>query len=236
MKKVPNLHSYEHGGVPAPPPIFVSPAVGLLPLMRWPLGYETLSPFKAAKRFLILFLVPPVGWTVLELLHHFPPENENRQYFYIYALASFVMTLLRFMQRAIGQHTGEEIHTAEAGYSLVAHVLPLSPAVTEQFIVPSLLGWGGWQVAQVYSADLGYWLMVCAASYFILANYEIRNRWAQRRAPVDDKIRAQAFADNVDRHEQQVAKSKKARGKAAPIYAAHDVPDIAEFGGGRRRR
>ena len=237
MRLPPNFHSVEHGSATPPHWLLMAPAQGLFPVFRWPLGYETLSPLPAFRRSVFLLLLPTVFWTVYIGLGFAPPAfEEGRAFFYDYAAATFVMTLLRFAQRSVGQHRGEEIHTAEAGYSLLTHLLPVSPAFTEQLLTPALIGFAGVECTQNLSVDLGWWLLVCAASYFIVANYEVRNRWSQRRAPVDDKIRAQAFAANIDDHEKLVAKPQPRKGKAVPLYGAGEVPDIAEFGGGRRRR
>jgi hypothetical protein len=238
-RRPPNFHSYEHGGVATPRWTLIAPALALLVLIRWPLGYETLSPWRAFKRAAVFAVIPPAFWFLMGLLTHSPPpDNEGRDYFFALVGATFGMTLLRFSRRLTGQHKGEEIHTSEAGYSIITWLLPFPASFAEQVIVPGLLGWGGWELAQTDSVDLGWWLMMCAGSYFLLANWEMRNLASRKRAPVDDRVRAQVFSDHIDEHEQQASKAKKrkSKGKSTPLYGAGDAPDVAELGRGRRSR
>jgi hypothetical protein len=236
----PNLHATEPGAPLAPRAAWTAPAMGVRALTGFPLGYATLSPFKAALRSAVIVLIPFIFWFLWGLLtRQAPPANEGRAFLIDYAVLAFGMTLLRFIARAIGQNFGQEVHSAETGYSLVTHILFFLPAaLTEQFIVPGLLGWAGWQISHSLSFDLGVWLMISAVSYFILANYEMRGRAARRRAPVDDKIRAGLFVTDVDTHEEKVKvrqRRQKGRGVADPLYAAGEAPDIAEYGHGKRR-
>ena len=233
MRKLPpNFHSYEHGSIAAPRWTLLAPAQALLPLIRWPLGYETLSPWVALKRAAAFAAIPPGFWFLMSLMNHAPPANEGPEYFDAFIAGTFLVTLLRFGRRAAGQHKGEEIHTAEAGYSAVTWLLRFPMQSAEQLVVPGLIGWGGWEIAETVSVDLGYWLMACAVSYLILANWEVRNVAARKRAPVDDKIRAQAFSNQFDEHEEKAARSnrRKAKGKASALYDIDELPEVARAG------
>jgi hypothetical protein len=239
MRRPPNFHGFEHGGVAQPRFTLLAPALAMLPLIRFPLGYATLSPLTAFKRGVVFLIIPPVFWFLWGMLTHAgPPPNEGRNLYDLYVVVAFVMTVLRFLMRAVGQQRGEEIHTAEAGYSPLTWLLPMPVAFIEQLVMPGLLGWLGWWMLHTACFDLGCWLFACAASYLLVANWEGRNLASRKRAPVDDKIRAQAFSDHIDDHEQQVVKQRrvKAKGKTTPLYGGGDAPDIAELGRGRKSR
>jgi hypothetical protein len=49
------------------------------------------------------------------------------------------------------------------------------------------------------SMELGWWLMACGVSLLLMALWEFRRSWAQRRATTDDLVRAKAFEARVER-------------------------------------
>ncbi|MBS0448504.1 MAG: hypothetical protein JSR59_21490 [Proteobacteria bacterium] len=236
MRRLPlNLHSYEHGGIKPPPKFLTAPARMLLPLVRFPLGYEIANPLRVVRPGLAAIVFPVLVWFFLAATAGVEPSNEGREYTLLYAGVVFLVSCLRFAVRAIGQHRGEEIHTQEAGYSLVSRLVPLPVSLSEQLVMPALLVWLGSAIARAVSADLGLWFMVTAASYFLLANWERRNLLAQRRAPVDDKIRAAGYVDSIELHEERRGGKRTSSGWFGKGRSTADS-EIAEVGGKRRRR
>ena len=230
----PNFHSYQHGNLSYPSTTLIGPAMGMLPLTRWPLGYQTLSPVQAIAHAFPPLILPLLFWLGWRLTGREVPANEGPQFLWYYIAAAFGAAVLRFLMRALGQYRGDDIHQTETGYSLVAHVLPLPLFFTEQLMMPALLGWAGWKAAHMFSVDLGGWLMVCAVSYFWVANWECRNRLAQRRALVDDQAHASLFAINLDQHEQKAVRRGRGARRSAPDVFAKS-PDIVALGKGRRK-
>ena len=231
----PNFHSFQHGNLQYPSTVAIGPALGMFPLTRWPLGHIMLGPVFNLWRAVVPLAAPPAFWFAREAMTGLPaPENEGPQFLWAYLAASVGIGLLRYLLRFFAQYTGVEVHQTEAGYSIVAYILPLPAFITEQLIMPGLLGWIGWKLFQTVSIDLGVWLMVCAASYFYVANWEWRNRDAQRRALVDDKTHAALFSHTLDTHERKASQRKQRQSSARPGKAAQ--LDIAGLGRGRRSR
>ena len=139
MRLPPNFHSVEHGGRHAPTLAAYGTGPGAVP--GFSLATRIRNAFSCAclqaQRVSAASADPSSGRCISGLALRRLPLKRGRAFFYDYAAATFVMTLLRFAQRSVGQHRGEEIHTAEAGYSLLTHLLPVSPAFTEQLLTPA---------------------------------------------------------------------------------------------------
>jgi len=224
----PNFHSHEHGGVDAPPRILLKPAYTVLPFIRAPLGYHVVHPYQAIVMALGLSILPPflaifyVGFTRVQM-----PDNVGHEYMIYFAILYLVLSLLRFAWRVLGPR--KNIHSAEAGYSWLARLTPLPVWLCEIVLVPAAVGYVGYLIRESFSAELGWWLLICAMSLMLMAVWEAKRRASQRRATVDDIIRAETFEARVSGQE---ARAKPAAG----MNADADKPDVAELGGGKRRR
>jgi hypothetical protein len=146
-----------------------------------------------------------------------------------FAVASLAVSCVIFARRALRQRRGEEIHTAEAGYSVLTWRTNLPVALCEQIIVPLALAAVGWLIAHTFSLELGWWLMVCAASWLVMARWELRRRLSQTRATVDDMIRAKTFEARLDGHERQARTASRGPDLAGG-YGRSSEPDMAELG------
>lgn len=233
----PNIHMREHGGKPPPMGIFLIPALVALPLVRWPLGYETAQP---ARAFLIRIVVVGVAFLVSRFI---PQAQPGWELLAAYVALSFVVVCVMFTQRAIGQRHGEEIHTTEAGWSYLAWRSQWPVWACEQVIVPLGVAAAGYVVAQSVSWELGWWLVLTGASLAILARWESAKRWALTRTTVDTMLQAQMFGHRVEQHEQRAYNPAAGRpgggntaqpGNANSSSGAGGEPDVAELGGSRR--
>jgi hypothetical protein len=163
-----------------------------------------------------------VGFTRVQM-----PDKLGHEYLIEFAVAYFVLSLLIFAWRALGPK--KNVHSAEAGYSWLARLTPLPVWLCEIVLVPAGVGYVGYLIRESFSAELGWWLLICAMSLMLMAVWETKRRASQRRATVDDMIRAETFEARVSEQEAQ------RRGQAA-LGTDPDKPDIAELGSGRRRR
>jgi len=140
-----------------------------------------------------------------------------------------VVALAVCLRRVVGQRRGEEIHTSEAGYSWLVWLTPLPVSLCEIVLVPAAVGIAGYYVSGSFSFELGWWLMLTALAPMLMAVWESKRRWSQKRATVDDMIRAKTFEARVSSQEAQMQRG------ASPSADA-DKPDVAELGTGRKRR
>ena len=242
MRRLPhNFHAQEHGSVESPPRWAFVPARTVLPFLRTPLGYDMVHPGKAITTAFMLIVLPLVFWFLyVGLTRRPPPDNIGHVWLAGFAAASLVISCIIFARRFIGQRRGEEIHTSEAGYSWLTWRTRLPVPLCELIIIPLGLGVLGWVIKDTFSLDLGWWLVVCAVSYLIMARWESRRRLSQTRATVDDMIRARTFEERLDGHERQAKGARTAnagpqRGTqtAAPsasIYGPGQEPDMVELG------
>jgi hypothetical protein len=240
----PNIHEHQHGNSPPPPGWMFKPADDVLPLLRWPLGYDIAHPAKALPLALLL------GIFGFLLTLFYAPARIGADWFFGFVALSFLASLAAFCRRAIGQRRGEEIHTQEAGYSFITRALRfVPPAFSEQILTPAALAWAGWVMAHaplvywgVYqgrtyyepvSVMLGWWLFISAFSYLGMARWEYRMRWAQTREIGNQTIRAKTFEQRLDTQERQAA-SRPARSQSRATRAMgaanNTEPDIAELG------
>jgi hypothetical protein len=236
----PNIHEQHSAAVTPPPVALLQPAWSVLPLIRSPLGYDFVYPAKAI--FMALMLA--IGGFLIAAFY--PPARDGAVGFFTFVALSFAASLAAFFKRARGQRKGEEVHTQEAGYSFVTRQWPfLPPALCEQLLTPALLGLVGCFLAIVplawddgttapLSPMLGWWLMLSALSYLLMARWEYRMKWAQTREPVNQMIRAKLFEARLDTHERAARKPAPSRAhRSGANRAAVDgsEPDIAELGG-----
>jgi hypothetical protein len=177
------------------------PAYTVLPFLRGPLGYEIVQPFRAIRHALQLIILPVL---VEALWVAFNPQRTppvtRYPYLSIFALTYLAVTLILFARRWWGQRKGEEVHSAETGYSWLAWYTRLPVPLCELIIVPGALFGLGYALDHGgVSMELGWWLMACSASLFLMGLWEFRRAWSQRRATTDDMVRAKAFEARVDR-------------------------------------
>jgi hypothetical protein len=230
MRHLPrNYHTHEHGTKPPPPGWMLFPALTVLPFLRGPLGYEMVHPRPGIVRALKLIVLPACIWWVFHPFIHFP-ANLGHMWMMRFAAAGFVLSLVVFLWRAFGPSRGEEVHTAEAGYSWLSLYTDIPMPLCELVIVPGLLAVTGYALTQTISFELGWWLILSGASYLVMAAWEYRRRMAQQRATIDDKIRAQMFGDQLDTLAQagRVPFWRRWRSRASQAPGA---PDRAELGG-----
>jgi hypothetical protein len=225
-----NYHSHEHGTKSAPPGWVLFPAYTILPFLRAPLGYETLHPRASFLRTLRLIVLPlSFSWVRHSSAGFVLPTEFGFPWLLRFAVASFVLSFVRFLWRAFGPSRGEEVHSAEAGYSWLTWCTGLPMPLCELVIVPGLLAAVGYVVSCTASFELGWWLILCAASYLVMAVWEYRRRTAQKRATIDDKLRAQAF-DEVLAGQERAARAPFWRRWRAGARVGAGVPDMAELG------
>ena len=96
-------------------------------------------------------------------------------------------------------------------------------------LVPAAVGVAGYYVSGGFSFELGWWLMLTALALMLMAVWESKRRWSQKRATVDDMIRAKTFEQRVSSQEARMQRG------AAP-NADPDKPDVAELASDRKRR
>jgi hypothetical protein len=230
MRTLPaNIHQMEHGGRKPPPGLLLAPALVALPLIRWPLGYETVQPIKT----LLLRLM--VAFLAFLLSRFYPQAQMGWEWLTAYLALSYVVACVMFAQRNIGQKRGEEVHTTEAGWSHLAWRTNLPVWLCEQVLVPLAVAAAGYVVAQSLSWELGWWLVATGASLFVLARWESAKRWQLTRTTVDKMLQAQLLGQRVEQHEARAynplagSPDRKAQGRSATV----DEPDVAELGGAR---
>jgi hypothetical protein len=86
-----------------------------------------------------------------------------------------------------------------------------------------------YSIKETFSAELGWWLMLCALSLMLMAVWDMKRRASQRRATVDYMIRAETLEARVSDQEAPM------RQRATP-GADSNKPDVAELGDSRKRR
>jgi hypothetical protein len=213
-KLPPNFHSSEYGGTDPPPRLMLRPAYTILPFIRWPLGYHVVHPFQVIFGALVLsvgaqfFWFFFVGITRIEF-----PRNFGHEYLVAFSIVYASLSFLLFLWRVFRPG----VHTAEAGYSWLARLLPLPLWTTEMFLVPAIVAWLGYLISLGASAELGWYLMLCALSLMLMATWEAKRRASQKRTTVDDLIRARTFETRMEAHDTT-------HGTPA------DKPDVAELG------
>jgi hypothetical protein len=215
------------------------------PFLRSPIGYDLAFPIRAIGSVAFVSVVPLIYWFVwLGVTNRPMPENSGHWWLVGYAAASWCLQCAIFAKRWHGQQHGEEIHTQEAGYSLLTWRSTLPAPLCEQVIVPVALAALGYAVKESVSFELGWWLILTGASYALMSNWEYRTRWAQVREPVNQMIRAQVFEERIDDHEQAARRPRAAAWgftqdkTAQPMQgqSGEDRPDKAELGGSSRRQ
>ena len=226
MRELPsNSHSHQHGMGGRPHWLLLFPADTTLPLIRVPLGYYIVHPKQAITRTVLLIVLPLIWWWFYVGFTNEPmPGNAGHLWLMGFAVLSLAVSLAVFVKRALGWRRGEEIHSEEAGYSWLCWHTPLPVWLCELFIVPGLVAGAGWGFAHTVSTELGYWLMVSAASLLLMGTWErarMRNAMVTTR---DGMLQAQSSGWRV---EQQEA---RARGRASAPNASE--PHFAELGGG----
>lgn len=203
MQRLPrNFHSFEYGSGKAPGRPVLFPAYTLLPFLRDPLGYDILKPTTAIARTLLLLLIGYLAQFVV-------PQAEPDDFTLLawFALAYLALTLVRFFRRWRGQGRGEDIHTAEAGYSFLARLLPLPVALTEILILPALIALLGDELWDSGECELGGWLMLAGASLCRMGHWEYRRRWSQARALTDDVLRAESYGERMQARERRARRN-----------------------------
>jgi hypothetical protein len=220
-----NIHAHELGSGHAPPGWMFMPGYIVLPLVREPLGYEIVHPLRAAGQRVI---VAALGFLVFIT---YPPAVTGPEWFYGYLGVSFVAACIAFTRRAIGQRRGEQIHTAECGWSYLARFTSLPVWLCEQVLVPLGIAALGYFTAQTVSFLLGWFWVLTGASLALMGHWESARRRAQMRTTVDDLLRAQAFGERLADQEQQAYARPTGRSTAGQ----GDEPDVAELGAARRR-
>jgi len=219
----PNIHEHQHGRVRQPAWVLLLPAYTLLPLLRSPLGYEVAYPRHAFAWLLILMVIGGV------VALFYPPAAMGFRWFAAVCLLSFVASCVQFVQRWRGQGRGEEIHTLEAGYSLLAWHSDLPVPLVEQLLIPAGLAAIGWGIAHTFSAELGWWLFVGGFSYALMARWEYRMLWAAIREPVNQMIRAKLFEQRLDAHERKARRYAPHAQRPQAAGSDSDEPDVAGF-------
>ena len=119
-------------------------------------------------------------------------------YLSLFAIAYLAASLAIFARRWIGQRRGEELHSGEAGYSWLSRLTPVPVWLCELIIVPALVIGAGYLLVGNVSNELGWWLEAAGTSLFVMTLWEYRRTWSQRRAAVDDTVRAKAFEERID--------------------------------------
>jgi hypothetical protein len=220
MRELPrNFHSDEYGGVSAPAGWVLMPAYTILPFIRSPLGIHLVHPWTVIRRTLLLIVVP----TIIEAVASaFSPPHPRKDLgllpLDVFALAYCALSLAIFARRWRGQRSGDDMHSAESGYSILVRITSLPVWLIEQLVVPVATLGLGYLIAQTISVEFGWWLMVAGLSVFIMARWEHRCLWAQHQATVDDFIRAGSYEDRIARHDNQHAGAANA-GADAPVFA-----------------
>jgi len=215
----PNLHSHEYGGIPAPPRFVFLPAYTVLPLLRAPLGYDIVRVLPAMRRALGLIVVPLVIEAIWVGFGGHLPDNMGHTYLAGFALVYFAATLVFFGRRWYGQQKGEELHSGEAGYSWLARYSTLPVPLCELLIVPLAVLAIGYALVHSVSIELGWWLIVSGFSLCLMGLWEHRRTWSQRRATVDDLVRAKVFEARVDRQAATPGRPPPAASKDGPDFA-----------------
>ena len=195
----PNLHSHEYGGIQAPPHLMLLPAYTVLPFLRAPLGYDLVRPGMAVIRTGALIILPAIVEFMWVGITKRPIVSSRVPYLSLFALAYLVLSVIVFARRWLGQRRGEELHSGEAGHSWLARYTRLPIPLCELIITPMLVAGAGYLMAGNVSNELGWWLEAAGASLFVMALWEYRRTWSQRRATMDDVVRAKAFEARVDR-------------------------------------
>jgi hypothetical protein len=237
MRHLPaNFHTHEHGAVRPPVWWVLVPSRTVLPFLRTPLGYDMVHPRRVIGAAIMLIVWPLVFWFLyVGLTKRHPPENIGHVWLVGFAAASVLLSGVIFVRRAIGQGRGEQIHTAEAGYSVLTWRTGLPVPLIEQILIPLALAGAGWLIKDSFSLELGWWLVACGLSYFLMARWEHRRRWSQTRATVDDMIRAHTFEERLDEHERQTKGARPGSGQTsrpgARATGREGEPDMAELGG-----
>jgi hypothetical protein len=204
-----NFHSFEYGSGKAPSRAVLFPGYTLLPFIRDPLGFDIVNPKTAIMRTLLLLLAGYLGQFVMP---HAPPEDFAL--LACFALAYLALSLVRFFRRWRGQGRGEDIHTAEAGYSFLARMLPLPVAITEILILPALIALMGSELWDSGNCELGGWLMLAALSLSLMGWWEYRRRWSQHRALTDDVLRAESYSERMQARESRARSAGRGRRNA----------------------
>lgn len=197
-----NFHSFEYGSGKAPGRLVLFPAYTLLPFIRDPLGYAILKPHTAIARTLLLLLAGYLAQFVMP-----QPEPDDFTLLACFALTYLALSLVRFFRRWRGQGRSEDIHTAEAGYSFLARMLPLPPALTEILVLPALIALLGSELWDDGDPELGGWLMIAGASLCLMGLWEFRRRWSQHRALTDDVLRAESYGERMQARERRARRS-----------------------------
>lgn len=214
-----NFHSDEYGGVSAPAGWVLMPAYTILPFIRSPIGLQLVHPWTVIRRTVRLILAAVI---IAALASAFSSPHARKDVGIVplvaFALAYCVVSLAIFARRWRGQRRGEEMHSTEAGYSLLARRSTLPVSLVEQLIIPSLAIGLGYLTAHTFSVEFGWWLILSGVSLFIMARWENRRLWSQHQATVDDLIRAKTYEDSMSRHETR---------QAGP---AGDEPSFADLG------
>jgi uncharacterized membrane protein len=230
-----NHHGADPSGVVAPLPIFLLPAYTVLPFIRSPLGIGLVNPWNVIRRTLGLIILVPILEAILDI---FVPSRASRDmghvWLSIFALSYLVVSLVILARRWQGQRNGEEVHSAETGYSWLALRTKLPVGICEQLIVPLAIGILGYLIDHTFSVELGWWLMAAGVSLFILARWESRSFWAQHQGTVDDLIHAKSFEKRMERHETKQSGVTAGTPQDGPVFA--DLgDDISDFGEPRKR-
>jgi hypothetical protein len=195
----PNFHSNEYGGIAPPHWMVFLPAYTVLPFVRSPLGYDMVRLTPAIKRTLGLIIFPPLVEAIwVAFTNRQLPANIGHTYLTAFALAYLILSLAIFVRRWLGQRRGDELHSGEAGYSWLAWYSNLPVPPCEIIVVPAVVTGVGYLLINGPSRELGWWLEAAGTSLFLMALWEYRRTWSQRRATVDDVVRAKVFEERVD--------------------------------------
>ncbi len=227
-----NIHFREAGAAGKPSWWVLFPVVSVLPLIRWPVGYDIITPMGAASNLALSFVLPYVAWFAALGLFQVPvPPNVGNPFSYDPYYIGFIVfcaaaAAFNMLVRWIGLRRGASIHSEEAGWSWLTLTTPLPPLLCELVLVPLMLAGLGWLVLRNLSFNLGVWLMLCAASYVFLAVWEARISWRARVNVINDMKRATVYSGRVG----------DVQG-AATATSADDLPyAMAGLGGGRKQR
>jgi hypothetical protein len=80
--------------------------------------------------------------------------------------------------------------------------MSLPVALSEQVLTPAAVFLLGYAVKLSFSTALGWWLMACGISLFILARFEYRRFWHNQRIVTDAMLHGKRDEERIKRYER----------------------------------